>query len=239
MDTVITAPGPEPGENTDSHKRPKLGTRWGISVQRFTSQGQYRIRGISRRVPSSPKALSPEREAHSATPSTTLRKSEALPAVKEVWFAGCHSDVGGGAVDDAVRYSLGEISLRWMVKQVILSQIGIRFDGTALRGADIDISTITPTETTQPTVEQVWRRKSEAEVVVIPPTSLGEDGSGEDMIRKGKGKHVEAQVLPREQDVLTDVHDQLKSQPMWWLLELMPMKFTWQEPDGTWKSKWG
>ena len=28
--------------------------------------------------------------------------------MEEVWFAGCHSDVGGGAVEDAVRYLLAD-----------------------------------------------------------------------------------------------------------------------------------
>jgi len=58
------------------------------------------------------------------------------------------------------------------------------------------------------------------------------------MIPKGKGKGVEEQVWPKG-DILAYIHDKLKSQPWWWFLELMPMKFTWQEADGTWKSKWG
>lgn len=129
-----------------------------------------------------------------------------------------------------------------MVKQVILSQCGIKFDATALRMADIDVSTIVLVGPTQPTVEQVWRKKSEAEAGASLPTSpgsSGENGSVEYMVRKGKEKDVEAQAWPREQDVLADIHDPLKSQPMWWSLELMPMKFIWQEADGRWKSKWG
>jgi len=233
---------PEPSETTNSRRRPGFGTRWGIAVQRLSSQEQHRVRGVGRRTPSNPKPLGSERKAPSTASSTPPRKSEPLPAMQEVWFAGCHSDVGGGAVEDAVRYSLGDISLRWMVKQVILSQCGIKFDTIALRRADIDVSTIFLTGPEQQTVEQLWRRKSEAEAVTISSTPLtpsGEGDSGEDMIQKGKEKGAEAQVWPQEQDVLTDTHDQLKSQQMWWALELMPMKFTWQEADGTWKSKWG
>jgi len=165
-----------------------------------------------------------------------------LPAVQEVWFSGCHSDVGGGAVEDTVRYSLADISLRWMVKQVVLSQCGIKFDETALRRADINISTIVLAGPAQPTVEQVWRRKSEAEAGVSSPSSPishGDDTSGDYIIQKGKDRDIEAQTWPQEQDILADIHDELKLQRMWWLLELMPMKFTWQEADGTWKSKWG
>ena len=129
-----------------------------------------------------------------------------------------------------------------MVKQVILSQCGIKYDAAALRRADIDVSTTALVGPTQLTVEQVWRRKSEAEAGAssqASPGSSGEDGSGEYMLRKGKDGDVDTQAWPWEQDVLADIHDRLKSQPLWWLLELMPMKFTWQEDDGMWKSKLG
>ena len=240
MDTATESQTSESEEETNPRPRPKFGlTRWGVAVQRFSAQEQYRIRGSKRVIKSNPKSLSPEREEPSGTPSRTL---DPLRAVEEVWFAGCHSDVGGGAIEDTVRYSLADVSLRWMVKQVILSQCGIKFDAAALRRADIDVSTIVLVGPTQPTVEQVWRRKSEAEAGTssqASPGSSGEDGSGEYTPRKGKDKGAETQAWPREQDVLADIHDRLKSQPLWWLLELMPMRFTWQEDDGTWKSKLG
>jgi len=163
---------------------------------------------------------------------------EPLPAVQEVWFAGCHSDVSAGTVEDTVRYSLGNVSLRWMVKQVILSECGIRFDAAALRRAGIDDSAIVHAGLVQPTVEQLWRRESNVEGATVSSPS-GEGDSEEDMIRRGRGEDVESQILPQEQDTLADIHDQLKAQPLWWILELLPMKFAWQEADGTWKSKFG
>ena len=162
--------------------------------------------------------------------------------MQEVWFAGCHSDVGGGAVEDSVRYSLGDISLRWMVKQVIISQCGIRFDAAAMKRADIDISTFFFADHAQQSVDRLWRKKSEAESVALSSAFLalsGEDSSGGGMVPKGGGKDAEEQVLLQGEDVLTDAHDELKSQLWWWFLELMPTKLTWQEADGTWKCKWG
>ena len=236
MNAITSPPNPEPGDKPSSRRRPGFGTRWSIAVQRLSSREQH-----SHRVPSDPKTLTSEGKASSATSSTVLGRSEHIPATQEVWFAGCHSDVGGGAVEDAVRYSLGDISLRWMVKQVIISQCGIRFDATALRRADIDVSNIVVDGHTQTIAEKIWRKEPEPAhgVSPTPPTSHGEGGSGEDMIQKGEGKNVEAQPWPQDQDVLTDIHDQLKIQRSWWLLETMPMKYVWQEPDGTWKSKWG
>ena len=165
--------------------------------------------------------------------------------MQEVWFAGCHSDVGGGAVEDTVRYSLGDISLRWMVKQVVLSQCGILFDTAALRRADIDILTTVLANPTQQTMGQHWRRESGVEAstvssALLTPSSEGY-GSEEDMIRRGRSEGgAEAKIWPREQDVLADIHDKLESKLSgYWFLEILPATFAWQEADGEWKSERG
>ena len=106
--------------------------------------------------------------------------------MQEVWFAGCHSDVGGGSVEDTFRYSLGDISLRWMVKQVRLSGCGIMFDPAALIRADIIISDTNHPGPTQSTVEQVWRgRESDVEGATVSSPSGG-GGSEENLIQKKK-----------------------------------------------------
>ena len=38
--------------------------------------------------------------------------------VKEVWFAGCHADVGGGAVDETEQNLLSNNSFRWMINEL-------------------------------------------------------------------------------------------------------------------------
>ncbi|KAK2465387.1 hypothetical protein APHAL10511_002741 [Amanita phalloides] len=52
--------------------------------------------------------------------------------VLEVWFAGCHSDVGGGSVPNDAKHTLANVSFRWMVREVMASQCGILFDEAAL-----------------------------------------------------------------------------------------------------------
>ena len=94
-----------------------------------------------------------------------------------------------------------------MVKQVILSGCGIKFDAKALGKAHIDVPA----------------------VIASPPP--GEGDSGEGMVQGGGGSDM--------QDVLAAIHDRLTTQPLWWILELLPMKFTWQEEDGRWKNEWG
>jgi len=163
----------------------------------------------------------------------SLRKTDLglFQSVEEVWFAGHHSDVGGGTVADDCRYSLADISLRWMVKQVIRSQCGILFDHAALRRADIDIGNVVLPGLRQPTVEDLLKKR--------PPTSESSPAaSGPENGDHANGSGV-AELWPTDQDVLTDSHDELKSHKAWWMLEMLPMKYAWQEANGKWKAKWG
>ncbi|KAF8332492.1 hypothetical protein F5887DRAFT_45647 [Amanita rubescens] len=57
--------------------------------------------------------------------------------VKEVWFAGSHSDVGGGSHPTWRSRSLSYIPLRWMIKECLLAKTGIQFDMEYLRD-DLD-----------------------------------------------------------------------------------------------------
>ncbi|KAG8959425.1 hypothetical protein FRC05_007819, partial [Tulasnella sp. 425] len=47
--------------------------------------------------------------------------------VKEVWFAGCHADVGGGSVSNNRENTLANPSLMWMVNEIIATQAPILF----------------------------------------------------------------------------------------------------------------
>ncbi|KZS86926.1 hypothetical protein SISNIDRAFT_491486 [Sistotremastrum niveocremeum HHB9708] len=52
--------------------------------------------------------------------------------VKEVWFAGCHCDVGGGSTPNETPFTLAQVPLRWMVRECFRSNTGILFDIDAL-----------------------------------------------------------------------------------------------------------
>lgn len=161
---------------------------------------------------------------------------ESIPPVLEVWFAGCHCDVGGGVVENTVPYSLADISLRWMVKQVYLSQCGIIFDTGALGKANI----VPPVVVTVP-IPRNKEEKLEVEAGValptlrVSPSSSGEDSDGEYMVRR---EDVAEQTWIRKQDVLADIHDELKVKPAWWILEFMPMRLPRRKANGIWCFKW-
>ncbi|CAE6519214.1 unnamed protein product [Rhizoctonia solani] len=62
------------------------------------------------------------------------RRTTIVQDVKEVWFKGEHSDVGGGsACQENNNYSmLSNISLRWMIRQILECRVGILFDHVAI-----------------------------------------------------------------------------------------------------------
>ena len=39
-------------------------------------------------------------------------------------------------------------------------------------------------------------------------------------------------------DAVEPLYDELKLDPLWWLLEIIPLQFTWQDADGVWHREW-
>ncbi|PCH40124.1 hypothetical protein WOLCODRAFT_98323 [Wolfiporia cocos MD-104 SS10] len=136
--------------------------------------------------------------------------------VLEVWFAGCHCDVGGSAVEDSVKLSLSHITLRWMVRQIMLAQCGITFDDNALRRLNIPPSVVTGIEfpITPPQVEKRPQTSS----------SSGSDAERPDTLDK--------------MNALQPLHDELYRRAFWWILEVLPMSYNWQEKSGKWRTSW-
>jgi hypothetical protein len=64
--------------------------------------------------------------------------------IEEVWFTGCHCDVGGGAVEDDVEHALARIPLRWMIRECFKTNTGIMFDVDGLREIGLDPARLYP-----------------------------------------------------------------------------------------------
>ncbi|PPQ90910.1 hypothetical protein CVT25_007872 [Psilocybe cyanescens] len=88
-----------------------------------------RLRGETDKVKPTGKAIAPVLVEGDKTPTDVL----------EVWFCGCHSDVGGGAVTNDTIDSLANISLRWMVREAMTSLCDIKFDAHALKRTNIEL----------------------------------------------------------------------------------------------------
>jgi hypothetical protein len=52
-------------------------------------------------------------------PNRWTPKPPATQDVQEMWFAGCHSDVGGGHPEQRPHSALAKIALRWMVEEAV------------------------------------------------------------------------------------------------------------------------
>ncbi|KDN51574.1 hypothetical protein RSAG8_00119, partial [Rhizoctonia solani AG-8 WAC10335] len=146
--------------------------------------------------------------AVSAQYETDKGKDEWENDVLEVWFAGCHSDVGGGAMKDEEKTQLSNISLRWMIRQIVSSQCGIKFDGGALKAMHI----------------------SPATVKFGMKTSSSRYSSPSDI------NLVSAAQKQEMDDALADPHDNLLK-PAWWLLELFPLAHTTIDRKGDTHTK--
>ncbi|KAK1230821.1 hypothetical protein PQX77_006093 [Marasmius sp. AFHP31] len=169
-------------------------------------KGRFRW-GLSRKKQREAKVVS----ASSSAPKDD--KDEPTIDVQEVWFPGCHSDIGGGAVRNDTPHSLANITLRWMVREVIKSQCGILFRDDAL--AKLSIPRI---EVPSVRID----RTTEAPLPVLVPAELDEPQMRE----------------MDKPDALAPAHDRLSlgkdGEVLWWVLEVVPMRYSWQDADGVW-----
>lgn len=106
----------------------------------------------------------------------------------------CRVDVGGGEVGNEDPHSLGDIPLRWMIRQVLESKCGILFQDHALDALQLNIDAPANPE----------------------PVLSNIDAA----------------------DALEPLHDELVLRKSWWLLEILPMKYSWQDTDCNWHSTW-
>jgi len=115
--------------------------------------------------------------------------------VSEVWFAGCHADIGGS---NESPYPLANIPLRWMIEQIVQSNTHILFDYDAFARWNI-------------------------------PTSIGQATQG----GKTMGNNADVAALDA-QDAVQAIHDKLRIQPLWWILEIFPTFYTYQNAQDKW-----
>ncbi|KAJ3504634.1 hypothetical protein NMY22_g17855 [Coprinellus aureogranulatus] len=152
--------------------------------------------------------------------------------VEEVWFAGCHCDIGGGSVSNKTRHSLARISLRWMVREIFKAKTGILFLSDRLFEIGMDPATVYP-EVKHPSKE----------IPIRPRAFLSKKKSAVKEAPKPPA-HTSAQFLGSEEeeellDALSPIYDQLKIKWSWWILELIPLNMRYQGSDDKWVNEFG
>ncbi|KAI6147469.1 hypothetical protein BKA82DRAFT_495980 [Pisolithus tinctorius] len=153
----------------------------------------------------------------------------ALPEtdVLEVWFAGCHSDIGGGNVEDDVKVSLAQITLRWMVEQVIASECGVLFEEEGLQELGIPSC---------PMPGKVGKNGAEPVASAVKQGDVKDVTSSSDSL---VGPSPSTGVAdPELKDAIAPLFDELQITKAWWLLEIIPLPFSWQDDSGRWHERW-
>ncbi|KAG7451929.1 uncharacterized protein BT62DRAFT_959841 [Guyanagaster necrorhizus] len=161
-----------------------------------------------RRKPHSEKTLDEHEQEYEA--ATVCHQTDTPTDVEEVWFAGCHCDIGGGSVANEVPNSLARIPFRWMIRQCFLLKTGIMFHRELLKNFGIEPSTLYPEVKPRP-----------PPITSLPPAS---ESNGD----------VVCEETEDLRDALCPLYDQLSLVPAWWILELLPAKVRYQKKDDTW-----
>jgi len=152
--------------------------------------------------------------------------------IKEVWFAGCHCDIGGGSVENGTPNSLARIPLRWMIRECFATNSGILFDSRALWNIGLDPSSVWPVVKPRPPPLPLGA----SFIQNIPPPSQtpvkAHYADVDDLIPPPRKTEEEHELL----DALSPIYDQLSLAKGWWVLELLPIKHKYQLSDNTWET---
>ncbi|KAJ6537308.1 hypothetical protein DFH09DRAFT_1263481 [Mycena vulgaris] len=149
--------------------------------------------------------------------------------VDEVWFSDCHSDIGGGSVDNETDHSLARIPLRWMIRECFKTHSGIMFDCAGLKSIGLDPGSLYPDVAPRPPAFPVGNLR-----IRSIPSSKNNFQESDSAPTNGVPS-----VVPRTeeeldlQDALSPVYDQLSSSWLWWILELLPLQQHYQREDDT------
>jgi len=153
--------------------------------------------------------------------------SETLTDVEEVWFAGCHCDVGGGSVVNGTRNSLARIPLRWMIRQCFLANTGIMFHKDTLPKVGLDPDTIFP-HVLLPRPPMIFQDRN-IHTIPVPKPVVHEDDRKAVVYTDGGCFVSEAEEDLA--DALSPMYDQLKQAKYWWILEMIPQKIRYQSSE--------
>ncbi|THH16718.1 hypothetical protein EW146_g3969 [Bondarzewia mesenterica] len=191
-------------------------------------------------------------DASASSPSTGWTTD-----VDEVWFSGCHSDIGGGAVSDSTENALANIPLRWMVREVMLAQCGIVFGDTALMRWNVPLTATSAFKANRAGDAGKEKVQMKVDEYMGPDAKISEEvdsgnvsesGNEGGEGRKGKGLvqtktqtssgEGEGDASTVSKDAIQPMDDELKKMPLWWILEIIPTKYSWQDATGKWVDDW-
>lgn len=176
--------------------------------------------------------------------------------VLEVWFAGAHADVGGGAEKNVVRHKLAQIPLRWMLRQCFECDTGIIFKVHRLAEEGLDVHTLWPKYTSigvprmgpSPSLIEKFNEGKIAPISrrasVLKPVDHNDPQGPHDVAlwKDEEQRHLHEDWVPEHVedyfDSISRMNDQLVGATAWWILEVWPIKVRVQLKDSEeWAKK--
>ncbi|KAJ9657633.1 hypothetical protein H2198_004161 [Neophaeococcomyces mojaviensis] len=156
--------------------------------------------------------------------------------VLEVWFAGAHADIGGGAVPNDERHKLAQIPLRWMIRQAFECETGIIFKTKVLAEHGLDVHTLWPKyKSLSVPVHGPPPSYLEKYDKCLPPRSIrrsklvpiDKHEKGEQLyhFKSHKDEDWTPEQVEDFYDAMAQLNDQLIDVPTWWILELWPVQY--------------
>jgi len=196
----------------------------GVTGQKPTVEHQHTMNGHPKHRPSNLAAMEMK---FTMMESKDPRHAERPTDVEEVWFSGCHCDVGGGSVDNDIPHSLARITLRWMIRECFKTETGIMFTCEGLRNAGLDPTMLYPYVQKRPPPLPI--SNSQLQYIPRAPSKPSADADNAVQVVKSEEEH---ELL----DAMSPIYDQLKLAVPWWILELIPVKQHFQKGDNSWSS---
>ncbi|KAG2353993.1 hypothetical protein BDR07DRAFT_1550880 [Suillus spraguei] len=150
--------------------------------------------------------------------------------VEEVWFAGCHCDIGGGSVANGTRNSLARIPLRWMIRQIFKLEIGILFHRNMFTKIGMDPEMLKPSVVCQPRPPPLYQSpspSSQKKPNILPPPEIVTDDPT--MIVYSDGGKFVSEEHEDLADATSPIYDQLSLARAWWVLEVIPQILHYQD----------
>ncbi|KAJ7174161.1 hypothetical protein C8R43DRAFT_977286 [Mycena crocata] len=160
--------------------------------------------------------------------------------IDEVWFSGCHCDVGGGSVDNETPHNLARIPLRWMIRECFKTGSGIMFDCDGLRSIGLDPDSLYPHVAPRPPALPLGNLRIRS----IPSSKEQSKAQKEAGLANFANSEAPTAVHLSEeemdlQDALCPIYDQLSLAWFWWILEFLPLRQRYQRGDNAWMSYFG
>lgn len=181
-------------------------------------------------------------EAQSIFERTHSQMGKKKTDVLEVWFAGCHCDVGGGSVSNRERHSLARIPLRWMVREIFKANTGMLFISEKLFAIGMHPSTLFPLVLPRPDPRPVGDHKirmhPEKEIPIRRHSILWwknkrlTRGDACKPIDRGVDTFLGTEEEEELMDALSPKYDQLKRNKWWLVVEYMWLHLRWEGDRG-------